>query len=340
MKRIAALFAFILLATFTVEAQYNLNTWTGGQSQFTTYAQLMGGMTEPNQLTISIQRYNGDNSIDYRWRVTVRLTQDFINGANSVGAEYASLSFNSQTNNSTNPSNIPITNSLVQLSKTAEATVIDSNVPLTNTVERVFKFNLAIQGGNHLLTKPNATYNSAYEVKLYKINPAGVATHVDTHTVGSARFQIEYSLNNNASLVVQNGANNYNLQFTNASDYATGKSVTVNSGIKIAGGNFNNYQMSVKASGPFTSSTSSSTIPLNVLRTEITSVQFYQGITIVSPITPSTADQTVVYRSSGGQWNSEMLFNLRFYIPPNGLTGVNVPAGTYTTYVYFVLTPN
>src|SRR5690606_16159283 len=302
----------------------------------------MNGMTEPNQLTVSIQRYGGDSSIDYRWRVTVRLVQDFMSGAYSVGAHHASLSFNSQTNNSTNPAHIPLSNTPAHVSKTAEVTVIDSNIPLTGTVERVFKFNLSILGGNHLLTVPNNTYNSGYEVKLYRVDAAGTATLMSTKTlnIGSARFQIEYSLNNNASLLLQNGANNYNLQFTTAADYATGKSVTINNAIKVTGGNFNSYQMAIKASGPFTSPTTSSTIPLNVLRAEVTEVQAYDGISQVSPITPGTTDQTIVYRSSGGPWYPELLFNLRFYIPPNGLTEVSVPAGTYTTYIYFVLTPN
>lgn len=342
-KRLALLlFIVVLFSTLITNAQYSLNAYTGGQPEFTTYQQLMSSRTENNQLSIGIQRYSGDNSINYRWRVTVRLLQDFISGPNTVGAQNAYLTYNSQSNNSSNNSNIPISSTPVQLSKTNEATLIDSNIALTNTVDRLFRFNLTIQGGNHLLGIPNTTLHSGYEVKFYKISNQGVTTLMRTFTLqpgNSARFQIEYSLNNNTSLILQNGANLYNLQFTTAADYANGKSVTVNSGLKITGGNFNQFQLAVKASGPFTSSTTSSTIPLNVLRAEIVPIDNYIGLEVNSPITLSTGDQVMATRTFWSFFYSTFTFNLRFYIPPN-TPGLNVPAGTYTTYVYFVLTPN
>src|SRR5690606_13600872 len=201
--------------------------------------------------------------------------------------------------------------------------------------------NLTVVGGNHMLNKPNGTYNSAYEFKLYRIE-GGNAILVSTHTAGvgnSARFSLDYDMNA-FSVLLQNGANIYNFSYSTAADYANEKSVMVNNAIRITTNFYTDYQLAIKASGDFISSGTSSTIPINVLRAELTPASNYLGVNTTSPITLSTTPQTVISRSYGWLfWNSVFDFSLRFFIPA-GTTGLNVPAGTYTAYVYFILMQN
>lgn len=341
MKRLLILAVTAILATNMVHGQYSLQSWGGGQPQFNTYNEMMGGKTEVNQVNVNIQRYNGQNNLT-EWRLTARLVQDYVNASNSaysIGAQYSYLQFNGQENSSSNGTLVNAPTQPIQLNKFTEVTLIESTVPLTGSVYRLFKYNLIIQGGNHMLAGPNGTYHSAYEFKLYRLTGGGNAQLVATKTesVGaSARFQINYSGNyGGQSLTIQNGAQQFNMQFSTAADYTTGKSVLVNNAINIT--SYSNYQLAIKASGNFTSSTSSEVIPISVLKAELTTSQVFSGLQLISPITLSTSDQIIAVRSQNNP--NAVNYNLRFYIPPN-TPGLTVVPGTYTTYVYFVIIPN
>src|SRR5690606_32965996 len=167
------------------------------------------------------------------WRLTVRLTQDYTNNSYAVGAENSYLTYQSQTTTS-NPQIGGISTSPFQLNKFTEVTLINSNTSLNAGVTRSFRFNLTVVGGNHMLNKPNGTYNSAYEFKLYRIE-GGNAILVSTHTAGvgnSARFSLDYDMNA-FSVLLQNGANIYNFSYNTAADYANETSVMINNAIRI-----------------------------------------------------------------------------------------------------------
>ena len=331
---------FFLLSIVAANAQYSVNPEDQGSMQFNTYNELSTGKTHTNQVKVRIQYYGSSLNVS-QWKLTVRLTQDYIadsNSAYSVGAQYTSLKFNSQDGNS--PQAVFPTQAF-QLSKYNEVTLIQSSLPLNPAVEKLFSFNLIVQGGNHLLTVPNATYKSAYEFKLYKISGStqqliGMGTG---NTSNSARFQIEYSANNGQSLSLQNGANLFNLQFNTAADFTNGKSVTVNNGLRVNA--HQNYQLSVKAAAAeMTSSTTSSTIPVSKLKVEVTTTSLppASGVTVLGAKALSTTDQTIATRS-GTSGGNTIQYNLRFFIDPGALQS-NIPAGTYTAYVYFVIVPN
>lgn len=339
--RLILLFLVVLNALPSKAQNYttNLSSSTVAGPSFTTYNQMMNPATATNQVTVQLQRPFGTTSIT-SWRLTVRLTQDYTYNTNTVAAENSYLTFNSQT--TTSGSQIGgISANPFQLGTSAEVTLINSNTSLAANTTRTFRFNLTVLGGNHMLNIPNGTYNSAYEFKLYRI-VNGNAILVSTSTAGvgnSARFSIDYDMNA-YSVTLLNGAHMYNLNFNTAADYANGKSVEVQNGLRITSGLITDYQLAIKASGNFISGTSSSTIPINVLRAELTPASNYGGVNVNSPVTLSTSEQVVVSRTWGWIfWNTTFNFDLRFYIPA-GTTGLNVPAGTYTTYVYFILMPN
>lgn len=338
MKQLVALCAF-LVCSYTLKAQYTLGAYNGGQPSFSTYAEMTSGKTANNQIAIPIQYYGNNLNVN-EWKLTARLTQDFANESNSsytVGAQYAYLQFNSQDNSgSANGSSINVPTQLFQLSKYNEITLIQSTVSLNPQVNRLFRYNLFIKGGNHLLVSPNGMYNSAYEFKLYKIS-GGVEQLIGIYTsgVGDARFQLNYGGNyGNQSVMLQNGAQQFNLSYTTAADYTVEKSVTIVNALKLK---TYNYQLAVQASGNFISASSSQTLPLSNLKLQLSVNQSYPGLQIVTPITLSTAAQPVAYRTSSTA--EEILFNVKFYIPANS-PGLTAPPGTYSTHVYFLIIPN
>lgn len=318
-------------------SQNSISAYCNQQPVFNTYNELSVGKSQLNQVNISIQRQTGQNSLS-NWKLTVRLVQDYIYLNNSVGAQYSALQYNTQSNSSDNASLITISSGPFALNKFSETTLINSSIPLKGIVNRIFSFNLNIQGGNQLLTVPNGSYQSAYEFKLYEVkgnNDVLVSSYM-TSIGNSAGFTINYSGNvANNNIVLQNGADQFNLTFANAADFATGKSNTVLKGLKVTSDS--NYQLSVKAANTvLTSATTAATLPISVLKIGLATSTAISGLTINSPLTLSTIDQIIAIRTT---WIPSIEYDLTFSILPN-TPGMNVPSATYSTFVYFVLTPN
>lgn len=327
----------ILINSLWCRAQNSISAYCNQQSVFNTYNDLSSGKSQGNQVNVSVQRQTGQNNLN-NWKLTVRLVQDYTYLTNSVGAQFSSLQYDMQSNSSDNTSLIAINSGPFVLNKLSETTIINSTIPLKGTVNRIFSFSLNIQGGNQLITIPNGSYQSAYEFKLYEVKSnSDVLVSSYMTTIGnSAGFIINYSGNvANNSVVLQNGADQFNLIFANAADFATGKSNTVIKGLKVTSDS--NYQLSVKAANTnLISTTTTATLPVSILKVGLGTSSAITGLTINSPLTLSSMDQIIAIRNN---WIPSIEFDLTFSILPN-TPGINVPSATYSTFVYFVLTPN
>ncbi|MNK36163.1 hypothetical protein D3C87_547060 [compost metagenome] len=339
MKQIVTFLYFSLFTLYAANAQYTLGAYNGGQPIFSTYTEMVSGKTLNNQISIPIMYYGSNINVN-EWKLTARLTQDYtseVNGSYTVGAQYSYLKFNNQeNNNSTNGILVNVPTQAFQLSKYNEVTLIHSNTNLNGAVNRLFRYNLTIQGGNHLLVSPNGMYNSSYEFKLYKIS-GGTQQLIGIYTspLGDARFQLSFGGNfGNQSVMLQNGAQQFNLNYSSPNDYATEKSVTIANALRV---NTYNSQLAVEASGDFISSSSSQTIPLSNLKLQLSTNQAYRGLQIISPVTLATTTQPIAIRSDNSP--QDITYNVRFFIPANS-PGLNVSPGTYSTRVYFVIMPN
>lgn len=336
------IFGFQFYALAQGNSQISLAVEDGGQLQFNTNSELANGKNYPNQVRARIQKYGGANNTNY-WKLTVRLASDFYNqnSTNSVEASHAKLIFNQESNYSNNnqlinPSNVP-----VPLSKFNEITLIESNVPLNTQTHRTFSFNLYVEGGTHLLTIPNGIYQTAYEFRLYgKKRMNDNYTLVDNFTTNQiARFQINYEGNyGTQSISLQNSANVFNFNFSSATDYANGKSTTINQGLKIT--SYNTHQVLVKTSNNvFTSSTSSATIPVSKLKVNVSLSSPENNVQTYGPLSLSATDQVLIERSA--TWPQNLLYDLEFSIPPNALQAEDIQqGGTFSAYVFFTIAPN
>lgn len=322
--------------------QVSMSAWTGGVPQITTYQEMTGGKMLNNQVTIMIAKEYSGNRIK-EWKLTAKLADDHYNtqDANySFGAQHAQLSFSQETYQGTtaaNPSNVPVT-----LSKFNEVTLVESNVPFNKNqyVQRQLTYNLFIQGGSHLLANPNGDYRANYEFRLYGRNNSNqsyslLATYASSNVQSGA--QINYVGNHGTqSIELQNGANQYDFVFSQASDYTNGKSIEIQNGLKVT--THNTYNLMVKSSNSeFVSQTTSSTIPISVLRVEAALNPSENNVVINGPLTMSSADQTLVTRTNTNPKTLE--YDIRFFIPANQIQASN-QAATYTAYIYFTIVPN
>ena len=345
-------FLFFWLATFVLMAQTNtrvdLNAESRGRLQFNTRSELDNGKTQPNQVQVLIQNTRSWQREANYWKLTVRLANDFYNYNNYIEASWASLIFNYEINRSynhrlINPSNVP-----VRLGKFNEVTLIESDVPLKPDTYRLFSYDLAVEGGPRLLTLPNGLYSTNYEFRIYtKARASDNYRLVSTATNISADINMNYEYNDGwywgypPKIELQNSANLVNLEFSTASDYTNGKSVYIPQGLKIT--SLNRHQVLVKTSNSvFTSASSSATIPVSKLKVDARLSSPKSNIALYGPLSLSNTDQVLINNNSNWNFLSwTTTYDLRFFVPPNTLQASDVQdGGTFSAFVYFIISPN
>ncbi|NCI50414.1 hypothetical protein GWC95_10810 [Sediminibacterium roseum] len=305
-----------------------IGTYTSNQYSFSTYAQQMSGATVTDAFSI---QYNPNQATCSGWTLKVRATGNFTNGASSVAPQYFSLRFNRVSSGSPTASSIGVTNTVIPLS-TSDVTLINqSNAGFVANTGTEHKFDMIIQGGNHLLL-PNGTYTGTLVFTLYNQSNQVVSTS----TVQQS-FAVNSSVNS-FTAVFQNGADNISMNFNTLANYTNGVSVTKTNGLKITG--YSPYQVIVKTSSPnLTSSTGgSSTIPVSVVNLQTTKNTSTTGGINVFTRKLSNLDQVIITNPMNDYTQQAVQYNLRYYTLA-GDTKLNAAAGTYTTSVVFVVIP-
>ncbi|MES2332721.1 MAG: hypothetical protein V4539_24145 [Bacteroidota bacterium] len=302
-------------------ASYSSNQYT-----FSTYAQQMAGATITDANTV---QYNPNSATCSGWSLKVRAAGNFTSGANSIAPQYFSLRFNRVSSGSPSASAIGVTNTPVVLS-TSDVTLINqSNAGFVAGTGTEHKFDMIIQGGNHLLL-PNGTYTGNLVFTLYNQSNQVVST-----TTVSQSFAINSSVNS-YSIVFQNSADNINLAFNTIANYINGVSVTKTNGLKITG--YNPYQVIIKTSSPNLSSASGATIPVSVVSLQTTkSTSTSAGINVYTRQLSAT-DQIIITNPLVDFTQQVVQFNLRYYTTA-GDKRLSGPSGTFNTSVLFVVIP-
>ncbi|HLW63231.1 MAG TPA: hypothetical protein VKY33_07490 [Flavobacterium sp.] len=316
-------------------------SYTGGTAQFNTYEELMNGKTEPNQLNVIVQHYNPSTTIN-RWKITIRLTDDFMFSGHTVPAEIAYLEYSNQNNNSSNPDMVVAPSGPIPLSKFQETVLISSdNIPVAAQFFRTFMYHLHISGGNHLLTVPNGVYTSGYILSLYEVTNNGDQL-LQTFQNTNARFQINYIGNHGDQLVgLQNGATQFVFNFSDETDWTQGMALTKQGGLKVK--TYQGHELIVKSSKEqMQSSVSEHQLPVAVLEVDLKLHSFSSGnisdvanLQIFTPVTLQVWDQPVA-RFPG--WSSEITYDLTLRVRGNQPDLMDAK-GRYDTYVYFVIVP-
>lgn len=302
-----------------------LNSYTSNQYAFATYAQQMAGTTVTDAATI---QYNTNGATCRGWTLKVRAAGNFINGGNAVPPQYFSLRFNRTNVGSPSGGAIGVSNNSVALS-TSDVTLINQSAASFNGGTEQ-KFDMLIQGGNHLIV-PNGTYTTSLTFSLYN-----QANQLISTTVASVSFQVN-STANSFTLVLQNSANQVDMLFGNISSYLNGVSVTKARGLKITG--YGAYQVIVKTTGPsLVSSTSSNTIPVEAINLQTTKyTTTANGINCFNR-SLSAVDQYIITNPLSDYTQQIVEYDLRYYTAP-GDKRFSLPAGVFTTNILFVAIP-
>lgn len=337
-SKLIGVFAFscFLLLHTSLRGQSNprLEGFTVHVPTFTSYQELMNGKTESEYIGIEIEKIKNKTHIS-NWTLRVRALGNYINQSNpgaSVAPQFTSLQFSNVNQNGMAPANT----SPVQLG-TSESVLLSGALPLdpqTSGYYLQYKFDILIQGGNHLLVT-NGDYRVSLEFLLYD----GNNNLLDSFVLNNVGFQIHTGNYSTNTLVLQNSANNVSFVFDDLSDFQSGLSKGKPLGLKV--NYIQAYEIIVKAdSNILTSTTTSNSIPVSVVHLEITQTQEnLPNLTITAPFS-LTASETVAVRNPKSNYRyAEVEYNLRYFIPPSETPNLLGPAGTYTTQVFFIAIP-
>ncbi|RZK80688.1 MAG: hypothetical protein EOO92_07275 [Pedobacter sp.] len=297
---------------------------TGNIYNFNTYASLQTGGTQTDAINF---QYNTNAATCIGWTLKVRANGNFVNGSSSVPPQFFSLRFGRVSSGSPSAAAMGVTNSPVSLGLADVTLINQSNAPFSGYTEH--KFDLIIQGGNHLsAASTTGTYSCPLIFSLY--NQAG---QLVSSTTINARFQISYNSGYNFTMTFTDP--NVNLSFNTPSDYTNGKSVSKTNGLRIVA--YSAYEVLVKTVGPNLIS-GSNTMPVSIMRLENTPPAARPGITSTT-VSLSATDQRIILNTMPNYLYQTVDYNLRYFTNPGNTTVASSPSGSYTTQIIYVILP-
>jgi hypothetical protein len=304
-----------------------ISSYVSNRYTFSNYTQQMAGASVTDAFTV---QYSPNAATCTGWSLKVRAVGNFASGANSVAPQYISLRFNRVSAGSPTAASIGVTNNPVVLNATDVALINQSNAGFIAYTGTEHKFDMIIQGGNHLLV-PNGTYTGNLVFTLYNQNNQVVST-----TNVSQTFAVNSSTNS-FTAVFQNSADNINLVFNAISDYVNGVSVTKTRGLKITG--YNPYQVIIKTSGAnLVPASGSNTIPVSVVSLQPTKFTSTAGGINLFTRQLSTADQIIITNPVSNSNQHVVEYNLRYFTQA-GDKRLSLPSGVFNTSILFVVIP-
>ncbi|RYE17585.1 MAG: hypothetical protein EOP51_23630 [Sphingobacteriales bacterium] len=324
----------VAVATKDFQASFNVvysNSCTGAtlsfhqsaQNSFNTYVQQMGGATVTEAINV---QYAPNGATCRGWTLRVRAAGNFVNGANTVSPNFFSLRFNRVVSGSPSAANIGVSNTTVVPISTSDAVLINNSGDSFNG-GTVHRFDMLIQGGNHLLV-PNGTYTGSFIFSLY--NQAN-------QLISTATNNVVFQINSNVSsytVVLQNTANTVDMVITPALQ-ASGVSISKPQGLKVTG--YTGHQIIVKTSTANLTS-GANTIPVGVVSLEtIKHTSTTAGIVCYTR-SLSAVDQVIVNNPLSNHTQQVVEYDLRYYTAP-GDSRLSSQSGVFTTNVIFVATP-
>lgn len=301
-----------------------LNTYSSGQHSFSTYAEQLAGATVTDAVSV---QYAPNTASCEGWSLRVKAAGNFSNGSQSIAAQYFSLRFNRVSAGAPSALAIGIDNTPVMINNTDVTLIDQSNAAFVAYSGTEHKFDMLIQGGNHLLV-PNGTYTGTLIFSLFNQN---------NELVSMSTVNVSIYINsssNSYTVELQNSANEIDLVFNTLANYANGVSVSKTRGLRVVG--YQPYQVLIKTSGLNLVGSNSSTIPVSAVSVQTT--KFTSTSAGVSTFTRelSTSDQIIITNPMVDNSQQVVEYDLRYYTAPNDIR-FSGKSGVFSTTVLFVI---
>lgn len=230
----------------------------------------------------------------------------------------------------------------VPLHSTMEAFLVpNALVPLKNNgnyYQLKFNFALAAAGGAYLQYLFNATgswnkyYSATFQFTVYdgNSNVIGARNYTWTNLNVQRLTGAPPPDENQYSIRVSTEASNGLLEFKTMADYLNGKSVTYTDGLSVSATTA--YQVTVRSIPAHFSSAVGNTLPLDVVRLQLTG-----GAGTMAPVTLSTDTKTILQGLSTN--GASQRFDITYSTEANDARLFNVPSDHYTTSLMYEISP-
>lgn len=301
-----------------------ITSYSSNQANFTSYAEQMAGKTVTDAVSI---QYNPNTATCDKWSLKVRVAGNFTNGGTSVAPQNFSLSFNRVSNGIPSAVEIGVSTFPKPLDNVDVTLIGGSNATFTAYTFTEHKFDMQIQGGNHLII-PNGAYTGTLIFSLYNSNDVLIST---------SNVDVTFNMNsvyNSLTLELQNLANEINLDFNTLLNYTNGVSVTKARGMRVVA--YQPYQVMIKTSGLNLVSAGSTTIPVGAVKIQATKYTSTSGGISTFTRELSTSNQVIVTNPMLDNTQQVTEYDLQYYTAP-GDTRLTGKSGVFNTSVLFVV---
>lgn len=288
--------------------------------------------------------YTGDSLNVPNWKISVRVTGPIVSSDGKVFPSEKISLVAVRTEGQANPGPLPTLSEIgvrphVALDGLSEVFLVpSSNEPLYNVSQystyydlNIF-FNLVVAGGGYLADLHEyRQFVVPFQFTAYRGDNTVIGVYDQNYTIQVDRLTGDPPPDENQySIRVSTEASNGLLEFKTMADYLNGKSVTYTDGLSVSATTA--YQVTVRSIPAHFSSAVGNTLPLDVVRLQLTG-----GAGTMAPVALSTDTKTILQGLSTN--GASQRFDITYSTEANDARLFNVPSDHYTTSLMYEISP-
>jgi hypothetical protein len=288
--------------------------------------------------------YTGDSLYVPNWKISMRVKGPIVSSDGKVFPSEKISLVAVRTEGQANPGPLPTLSEIgvrspVALDGLSEVFLVpSSNEPLCNKSDystyydlNIF-FNLVVAGGGYLADLHEyRQFVVPFQFTAYRGDNTVIGVYDQNYTIQVHRLTGDPPPDENQySIRVSTEASNGLLEFKTMADYLNGKSVTYTDGLSVSATTA--YQVTVRSIPAHFSSAVGNTLPLDVVRLQLTG-----GAGTMAPVALSTDTKTILQGLSTN--GASQHFDITYSTEANDARLFNVPADHYTTSLMYEISP-
>lgn len=288
--------------------------------------------------------YTGDSLNVPNWKISMRVKGPIVSSDGKVFPSEKISLVAVRTEGQANPGPLPTLSEIgvrphVALDGLSEVFLVpSSNEPLYNKSQystyydlNIF-FNLVVAGGGYLADLHEyRQFVVPFQFTAYRGDNTVIGVYDQNYTIQVHRLTGDPPPDENQySIRVSTEASNGLLEFKTMADYLNGKSVTYTDGLSVSATTA--YQVTVRSIPAHFSSAVGNTLPLDVVRLQLTG-----GAGTMAPVALSTDTKTILQGLSTN--GASQHFDITYSTEANDARLFNVPADHYTTSLMYEISP-
>lgn len=336
-KRIAQIVLFLFVIGFSYGQTFS------GYSNTYLHVKSYDGAVSIDAFRLRFE-YTGDSLYVPNWKISVRVKGPIVSSDGKVFPSEKISLVAVRTEGQANPGPLPTLSEIgvrphVALDGLSEVFLVpSSNKPLCNKSDystyydlNIF-FNLVVAGGGYLADLHEyRQFVVPFQFTAYRGDNTVIGVYDQNYTIQVHRLTGDPPPDENQySIRVSTEASNGLLEFKTMADYLNGKSVTYTDGLSVSATTA--YQVTVRSIPAHFSSAVGNTLPLDVVRLQLTG-----GAGTMAPVALSTDTKTILQGLSTN--GASQHFDITYSTEANDARLFNVPADHYTTSLMYEISP-